>query len=390
MQQAFKYKAYPSREQEQAMLHLLEIHRHLYNHALAQRKCACQIEQRTLTYLEQSAQLKTERRINPHLALANFSSCQRTLKRLHRAFQAFFRRVKSGEKPGYPRFRGYGRFDTVEFTGGDGARLIGCPPGGKGAGKVYVQNVGEIKLKLHRPMEGEIKTITFRRQADGWYVIFVCDVEQRSIESSTNPTIRIDLGLKSFLVTSEGESVDPPQLYRKAQAKLRRSQRSVARKRRGGKNRRKAVRNLARVHQHIANQRKDFHHKVALDLVGRFGKIAHEDLNVKGLAKSMLAKSVHDAGWSQFISIVSHKAESAGVEMIAVDPRQTTQTCSCCGRLPSAPIGLSVRTYTCEHCGFTLDRDWNAAINIRNRADGMVSGIVFRAGAPPLQGNVVQ
>ena len=364
------------------MASLLETHRQLYNSALAQRKYIYESEQRTVTYLEQSARLKIARKSDDLLSLCNFSSCQRTLKRLDRGFQAFFRRIKAGEKPGqtfakqkvgYPRFRGFGRFDSVEFTIGDGAKLTK-------EGRAYFQSVGDVKLKLHRPVEGEIKTATFRRCADGYYVIFVCDVEQTITEPSQNPTVGIDLGLKSFLVTSDGELVEPPKLYRKAQAKLRRCQRSVARKKRGGKNRRKAVKNLARVHQHVANQRKDFHHKVAKSLVNRYGLIAHEDLNVKGMVRSLnLAKSTHDAGWASFLTILWQKAECAVVKMVAVNPCHTTQMCSCCGCLPTVPITLSVRTYNCEHCGFSLDRDFNAAVNIRNRA-----------GTLPLQANVVQ
>lgn len=346
---------------------LLETHRRLYNNALAERKTTYETEQRTVTYGQQSAQLKTTRKSNPYLALANFSSCQRTLRRLDRAFQAFFRRLKTGEKPGYPRFRSYGRFDSVEFTIDDGAKLTT-------EGRVYFQNVGEVKLKLHRPVEGKIKTATFRRCADGWYVIFSCEADQPVAEPSTNPAIGIDLGLKSFLVTSDGEAVDPPQFYRNTQAKLRRSQRSLARKKKGGANRKKSVKNLARLHQHIACQRKDFHHKTAKSLVDRFGLIAHENLNVKGIAKSRLAKSTHDAGWSQFLLILAQKAECAAVRIVGVDPRHTTQTCSRCGGLPPEPIGLSVRTYNCSHCGFTLDRDHNAAINILSRAGTLPLG----------------
>ena len=359
---------------------LLETHRRLFNNALAERKCVYESEQRTVMYGEQSAKIKTEREINPYLALANFSSCQRTLRRLDRAFQAFFRRVKGGEKagrffaakkPGYPRFRGYGRFDSVDFTIGDGAKLTKD-------GKAYFQNVGEVKLKLHRAVEGTIKTATFRHHAGNWYVVFVCDVEQEITEPSTNPSVGIDLGLKSFLVTSEGESVDAPKLYRKARAKLRCSQRAVARKKRGGMNRRKAVKTLAKIHAHVANQRKDFHHKTAKSLVDRFGVIVHEELNIKGIVRSLrLAKSTNDAGWAGFLAILKQKAECAAVSVIGVNPRHTTQACSRCGCLPTVPIGLSVRVYTCEQCHFTLDRDWNAAINIKNRA-----------GILPLQANV--
>lgn len=361
MQKAFKYRAYPNRPQAVAMEELLETHRRLYNDALADRKQCFETEARTLTYGEQSARLKNKRQENPYLARANFSSCQRTLKRLDRAFAAFFRRVKAGEKPGYPRFRGRGRFDSIEFTVGDGARLTP-------EGRAYFQSVGEVKIKRHRPLEGVVKTITFLRQADGWFVVFVCDLGDGPSPVSDGPAVGIDLGLKAFLVTSDGETVAPPQPYRRAQQKLRRAQRSVARKKKGGSNRRKAVQRLCRHHQHIADQRKDFHHKTAHGLVGRCGSIVHEALNVQGIARSRLSKSTLDAGWAQFLAILGYKAESAGVRVIAVDPCRTTQTCSRCGSLPAVPLSLSVRRYECAHCGFSADRDLNAAVNILNRA----------------------
>jgi putative transposase len=227
---------------------------------------------------------------------------------------------------------------------------------------------------MHRPVKGDIKTMTFRRQAGRWFVVFVCDLPDTDCEPSANPSIGIDLGLKSFLVTSDGEVVKPPKFYRRAQKKLRRSQRAVSRKRKGGANRRKAVRTLARVHQHVGNQRKDWHHKIALSLVQRYGLIAHENLNVKGIAKTRLAKSTHDAGWSQFLSILKQKAESAAVLVVGVDPRNTTQACSCCGTIAAVRLKLSDRWYHCASCDFQADRDLNAAVNIRNRAGTLPSG----------------
>ena len=373
MQKAYKYRAYPNKKQEQIMLALLNTHRNLYNEALSQRKNFYESQKRTITYKEQSAQLTQDRKTNSELSCANFSSCQRTLRRLDKAYKAFFRRVKKGEKPGFPRFKGYGRFDTVEFTEGDGAKLTK-------EGKAYLgTHVGNVKLKMHRPIEGTIKTISFRKQADGWYVVFCCVMPDKKVEPSTNPSVGIDLGLKAFFVDSNGQQVKPPKLYQKAQKKLKRLQRDVARKKRGGSNRRKSVKHLAKFSQHVSNQRRDFHHKIALDLVKKYGKIAHEDLNVKGMIRSLnLAKSTHDAGWSGFIAILSHKAESAGVEVVAINARHTTQTCSNCGMVRGAPVPcgclpavsltLKDRLYNCLHCGFSLDRDFNAAINIRNRA----------------------
>jgi putative transposase len=369
MQKAFKYRVYPSKEQAQKMLSLLETHRRLYNNALAERKESYEKDKTSISYQVQSAQLKTQRKECLYLAECNFSSCQRTLKRLDRAFQSFFRRIKSGDKPGYPRFKGKDRFDSIDFTIGDGAKLTSD-------NKARFQNVGDLKIKLHRPIEGQIKTMSFRREAGHWYVIFSCDLGDIDVTPSDNPSVGIDLGLKSFLVTSEGEEVKPPKFYRKAQAKLRRLQRSVARKKKGGSNRKKAIRSLSRLHHHVANQRKDFHHKTANALIERYGKIVHEDLNIKGIAKSRLAKSTHDVGWAGFLNILSSKAECAGCEVISVNPAYTTQTCSNCGCLPDTRLTLSDRLYQCLHCGFSLGRDHNAAINI------------LMAGTLPLGANV--
>ncbi|HVA93263.1 MAG TPA: transposase, partial [Chloroflexota bacterium] len=231
-------------------------------------------------------------------------------------------------------------------------------------GRAEFQHIGALKLKRHRPIEGTIKTMTIRREADGWYVVCSCDLGDLTPEAATGPAVGIDLGLQAFLVTSDGAQVAPPKLYRQAQAHLRRAARRVARRTKGSNRRKKAVKVLARVHQHVASKRRDFHHQTALTLVRRHGLIAHEDLGVRGIARSRLAKSTHDAGWAAFLAILTHKAASAGVVVIAVHPRHTTQRCSGCGALPAIPLTLADRVHTCP-CGLTLDRDENAARNIR-------------------------
>lgn len=357
MRKSFKYRLYPNRQQAQALAKTLETHRRLYNDALAERKKAWEDEKRSVSYGDQSTHLKDARKAAPFLAETNFSSTQATLRRLDRSFDAFFRRIKAGEAPGYPRFKGVGRFDTVEFPSyGDGCKLKG--------NKVYFQHVGEVKVKLHRPVEGRIKTVSFKHEADNWYVIFSCDLGEIEVSPSVNPPVGIDLGLKSFLVTSDGESVEPPKFFRDAEAALRRAQRRVSRRKKGSRGRSVAVRLVARLHQHVANQRRDFHHKTALDLVREYGTIVVEDLNVRGIARSSLAKSTHDVGWSAFLSILEHKAECAGVRVVKVPPRNTTQACSECGSLPDVPKTLSDRVHSCPRCGYEADRDLNAARNI--------------------------
>ena len=357
MRKSFKYRLYPNRNQAQALAKMLETHRRLYNDALNQRKRAWEEAKQSVSFFDQSASLKGWRETNPYLAETNFSSCQMTLRRLDRSFQAFFRRLKAGEAPGYPRFKGFNRFDTVDFqTHGDGCRLK--------ENRVYFQHVGDVKVKLHRPVEGKIKTVSFKREAGNWYAIFSLDLGEIEVASSENPPVGIDLGLKSFLVTSEGASVVPSKFYRQAESALRRAQRRVSRRKRGSRGRREAVRIVAGIQQHVANQRRDFHHKTALDLTRAYGTIAVEDLNVKGIARSPLAKSTYDVGWSAFLSILEHKAECAGVRVVRVPPRNTTQACSECGALPDVPKTLSDRIHSCPHCGYQADRDLNAARSI--------------------------
>lgn len=280
------------------------------------------------------------------------------MRRLDKAFQAFFRRLKDGETPGYPRFKSRNRFDTVEYPGyGNGCKLDG--------NRVYFQHIGRVRVKLHRSIEGTIKTVSFTRQADGWHVVFSCDLGDVQAPPHPGPMVGFDLGLKAFLVTSDGESIAPPKFYRKAEKALRRAQRRVARRKKGSKRRAKAVHILAKAHLHIANQRRDFHHKTARKLVTHYGTIAHEELNIQGIARSRLAKSTHDVGWGQFLTILHSKAAEAGCVVIPVPPQNTTQMCSACGEMPETPKTLNDRVHRCTKCGYEADRDLNAALNIQ-------------------------
>lgn len=358
VKKAFKYRLYPNRSQAESLGAMLETHRNLYNSALEERRDVYERKQYSVSYGQQSAKLKEARKTNPYLAKTNFSSTQATLRKLDRAFKAFFRRAKAGEAPGYPRFKGQDRFRLIEFPSyGNGCRL-------KDNGRLYLQHVGHIKAKLHRPVEGKIKTVSVKKSCGKWYAIFSCELDDAPEATDDGSAVGIDLGLKAFLVTSEEESVEPPRHYRKARKKLRQAQRSLSRRKKGSNRRRKARQRVAKLHEKTANQRRDFHHKEARKLVERYGLIAHEALNIRGIARTRLAKSAHDAGWAQFLNILAQKAEEAAVRVVAVNPKNTTQVCCRCGALPEVKKTLSVRVHRCLSCGYIADRDVNAARNI--------------------------
>jgi putative transposase len=349
VRRAFKYRIYPNRNQLRELEIALETHRRLYNSCLAQRKDAYQADRASIKYEDQSAWFKAERATNPFFARLNFSSAQATMRRLDKGFAAFFRRVKAGEKPGYPRFRGPDRYDSIEYPAyGDGIRLDGS--------RLRVQHVGTIRVKLHREVQGTVKTVTLKRVAEKWYVILTCDLEDMAIEPSVNPPVGIDVGLKSFLSKSDGSKPEPnPRYLKTALPELRRKGRSAARKQRGGKNRRKAVKKLAKVHAKVKNLRSEHHHQVASKLVRRYGLIAAESLNIRGMVRNgRLARSISDVAWGNFLLTLRSKAESAGVGFVEVDARGTSQECPDCAKV--VPKDLSQRWHSCE-CGCSLDRD---------------------------------
>jgi putative transposase len=359
MRRAYAFRLFTNPRQERELDIALETHRRLYNTYLDYRELAHSLYGASLTYVDCSRWFKGQRTTNPYFARMNFSSAQATMRRLDKAFAAFFRRVKAGEKAGFPRFKGRGRFDSIEFPAyGDGIKLI--------EGKLRVQHVGTIRIKLHRSIEGKIKTVTLKRVAGKWFAIFSCDLGPVEVVPSPNPPVGIDVGIEAFLTTSEGEREPNPAYLRTSLPELRRVQRSLARKRKCGKNRRKSKHKVAKIHARVRRLRKEHHHQVALKLVSRYGFIAAERLNVKGMVRSgRLSRAISDAGWSGFLLTLRHKAECAGVAIVEVDPRGTSQLCSGCG--VEVPKDLSVRRHDCPHCGLSLHRDENAARNILAR-----------------------
>src|SRR3954447_7646851 len=352
MRRAFKYRLWTNVNQERELGIALETHRRLYNECLDYRQLGYETLGASIGYADCSRWFKHRRSSNPFYARLNFSSAQATMRRLDKSFQAFFRRVKAGEKPGYPRFKGRDHFDSIESPAyGDGIRLTGD--------RLRVQHVGMIRVKLHREIQGTIKTVTLKREAGKWYAVFSCDLGDVPIEPSGNPPIGIDVGLEFFLTTSEGEKEPNPRYQKEALPKLRRKQRALARKKKGGKNRRKARKEVAKVHARVANLRREHHHQTALKLTRRYGVIVVESLRIKNmLGNDKLARAISDVAWGNFLLTLRSKAESAGVGFVEVDARGTSQECSVCGSVVKKD--LSQRWHHCE-CGCSLDRDENAA-----------------------------
>jgi putative transposase len=345
MRKAYKYRLFPTDAQRQALDAQLGEACRLYNAALQERRDAYWRGGVSLTYYDQANQLKAIR-AEGTCDLANFSACQDVLRRVDKTFKAFFRRVKHGQKAGYPRFKPRRRFDSYTFPSyGDGCRLTQA--------RLYLQGVGHVKVKLHRPVEGDIKTVTVKRQAGKWFVCFSVEYGVDGVSASKS-CVGIDVGLTVFATLSTGETIANPRHYRKAQARLRIAQRRVARRKRRGHNRRKAVLLLQKAHVHVQNQRADFQHKTARRLVNTYGVIAVEDLNIKGLASGMLAQAVNDAGWSAFINKLDYKAAEAGVQVVKVNPRGTSQTCLCGAEVRKT---LSQRWHQCAQCGLSASRD---------------------------------
>ena len=356
MRKTFKYRLFTTHLQEVALDAQLGEACRLYNAALQERRDAYKACRKSLNYYDQASQLK-DIRAAKNSSLANYSCSQDVLRRVDKAFKAFFRRVKLGQNPGYPRFKSHRRFDSITFPSyGDGIRLNGEA--------LRVQGIGCIKVKLHRPLIGNVKTATLKRECEKWFVCFSVEYQAQLLPPLSNE-IGIDVGLTDFATLSNGKSIPNPRFYKLAEPKLRRAQRKVARRKKGSNRRRKAVALLQKVHARIKNQRNEFQHKFSFWLVRNFGTIAIENLNVKGLASGMLAKSVHDVAWAAFFSKLAYKAENAGRRLVAVNPSGTSQTCLCGEKVWKT---LSDREHVCTVCGLIAPRDVVSAQVILQRA----------------------
>jgi putative transposase len=360
MLKAFKFRLYPSKPQRRLLESTLETARHWYNDCLAQRKAAYELVGWSVPYAYQLRQVKTRKAENPFAAGVHSHVLQLVCTDLERAFAAFFRRVKAGEKPrGYPRFKGRTRFASFGFKEyGNGFKLDGR--------RLKVTGVGRIAVRWHRALPSPPKTLRLVQQAGDWYAVLVCETEP-VVQEPTGREVGIDVGIHSLIATSDGHCEANPGWYRAGQRQLRVAHRRVARRTKGGANRRRAVRSLQRVTAHTQAQRRDFLNKLAAGLVERYDWLALEGLHIRHMVRNHhLSKSILDSGWGYLLNRLSCKAEEAGRHVVLVDPRNTSQECSRCGLLQK--LTLKDRWFNCGACGLRLDRDVNAARNILLRS----------------------
>ena len=352
----YKYRIYPSRSQKTLLKENLEECRWLYNHLLYERKKAWEDEKRSVGYFNQCKTITNLKEDRENLKKINTQVLQNVATRVDLAFKAFFRRCKSGDKPGYPRFKGKGRYDSITFPQ--------YPSGCKiRDGKLIVSKIGKIKIKQHRELEGKPKTATIFRSPTGkWYVTFSCEIFLGKLHIKEN-VVGIDVGINTFATLSDKKAIENPRFFREEEKDLVNVQRKLSKGKKGTKDRYKKRKVVARVHERIKFKRENFSHQESRKIVNEYGKIFVEDLNVNKMIKNKdLSKSISDASWSTFFSMLSYKAAEAGRTFMAVNPAYTSQTCSSCGTRQKMP--LSNRTYVCSECGIVLDRDHNASLNI--------------------------
>jgi len=387
----FQYRLYPTTAQVAALDVILWRCRDLYNAGLQERQEAWRLAHKSLSCFEQINELPALKAVCPEYKAVPSQVLQDTLRRLDKAFAAFFRRVKAGQTPGFPRYQSRSRYTSFTYPSAQNWRRDGD--------RLVLTGIGAVKIRLHRPLTGTIKTVTIRRDGDQWYVSFSCVLPVDPLPAN-DQAVGVDLGLLHFATLSTGEQIANPRYLRRALAKLATAQQHLARCKRGSHRRNRAKACVTRLHRQVRNQRGDFLHQQSRRLVDRYGTIVFEDLAIVNLtkrpapkvddaasaeagepvyapngaaAKAGLNKSILDAGWGQFTQLCTVKAAWAGRQVLFVDPKFTSQLCSQCGAIHKKT--LAERWHSCA-CGCELDRDHNAAINILRRGTRLQDGTV--------------
>jgi len=356
MYRVYRFRLYPSRTQESLMRTHLWAAKRLWNNTLQLTK-QLYVDfskfptRRTLAQLSKGSGLYSQ-------------VAQQVLVRLTLALKAVVRRKTAGGKAGFPRFKKSDRMKSLCYPQ-FGFQLV--------EKALRVTPFGEINIKRHRPIGGVIKSLSLKRESSGkWFAIFTVELPNVEFKSNGNPSVGIDVGLKSFATMSNGLKIKNPRLFESAQERLAVAPRPLSKKSRCGKNRGNAKRKVALIHEKVTNKRNDFLHKFSRKLVGEYGLIALEKLDVIGLIRKNFGKQISDVSWGKFSDMISYKAAEAGCQVVFVEPKGTTKQCSACGHFKEMP--LAERTYVCGVCGLVEDRDLNAAKNVLAKATAGIAG----------------
>lgn len=349
----YKFRIYLTSEQQERIFSTLNLCRWLYNSALEQRITAYKKRKTSLSRYTQTNELPELKREFPEFRNVHSQVLQNVLDRLDRSYQAFFARVKRDDKAGFPRFQGSNRYNSFTYPQSGFSVTEKC---------VKLSKLGEIRMKRHRPLEGTVKTCTIIHKNGCFFVCFSCEVQIVEQVAMKHNTVGVDLGVKHLAITSDGVFHEHPKHLQCLERKLKKRQRDLSKKKRGSTRRKKAVLQLAKLHEKIANKRKDTAHKISRKLVGSYDLIVFENLDIQRMVKNYrYAKNIADSSWRQLIDYTTYKAENAGKEVRLVNPYNTSQQCSNCHEI--VPKTIRDRVHRCN-CGYTEDRDINAARNI--------------------------
>jgi putative transposase len=369
----FKFRLYPFHNQERELLRQFEELCFLWNYALEQRQDAWRTEKRSISYVDQCRDLTRWRKFDKDgIGRVYAQVAQESLARLDDAFKHFFRRVKAGEPPGFPRFKR----EVVSLTYPQAYEGVAVVEGRNGTRRLHLPKVGDIPIEVHRELtKGKVKTCTVEREGDRWFAILTVEVADPVPPPALPPErpVGVDLGLTSLATLSTGEKVEAPKFLHRAEDKIRRQQRKLSRKVKGSNNWHKQRVRVARCHAKVRDQRRDFAHKLTTRWADTYDLIAFEDMDLRDHMKGRFSKATADAGWGMLRQMSKYKEARRSGRYVEVPTKGTTQTCSKCGWLADPPLTLKDRTYSCP-CGLRLDRDVNAARNILARALAIVPG----------------
>ena len=349
-----KFRLYPNKMQRRVLEQTLEDCRQVYNYLLAAQKVTYEETGKLISQYDQNLKLTQMKTENPSLSKIHSQVLQNISKRIKDSYHNFFVRRRLGLKAGLPRFKKYGRIKSVTYP------QSGFKVEGK---KLLLSKIGAINVKLHRPIKGDVKTLTVKRiSSDKWFVVFSC-VMKESPKPKPSKDVGVDVDLNAFAVLSDSSRIENPRFYRNREKQLKRTQRQLSRTKKGSQNRGRSRVRVARLHEKIKNSRKDFLHKTSRQIADHYQTVYVEDLKIGNMIQNhCFAKSISDAGWGTFTMMIAYKEEESGGRLVKVNPNGTTQQCSGCGERVEKT--LSDRIHNCPFCGLVIDRDLNASRNI--------------------------